>query len=176
MKKKQMKYIIFLVPLIFLCMTFLALIPIKQALVFEYKNTGKVLAYIPFSEEQTFKIKYTHSIHLSDVVESYVRTDDGQIRQYELMFEDFAIGMPSDAAEGEVFEEKNGKYYIKNMRRIFPHIDLRIGRVKANHKVIFQNLEYPLSNYIEKGTLVRIKIDQLNFLQLSKGVNIIESK
>lgn len=174
MKKKHIRRIIFLVPLFFLCMTIIAFIPIKQALVFEYKNTGKVLAYIPFSKEQTFKIKYTHSIHLSDVVESYVRTEDGQIMQYELMYEDFAIGMPSEAAEGEVFEEKNGKYYIKNMKRTFPHFDLRVGRVKANHTVVFQNKEYPLSNYIGKGTLVRIKVDDLNFLQLLKGVNIIE--
>lgn len=174
MKKKHMQRITFLALLLFLCMTIIAFIPIKQALVFEYKNTGKVLAYIPFSKEQTFKIKYTHSIHLSDVVESYVKTDDGQIKQYELMFEDFAIGMPSEAAEGEVFEEKDGKYYIKDMNRIFPYFDLRIGRVKANHTVVFQDMEYPLSNFIDKGTLVRIKVDNLNLLQLLKGVNIIE--
>lgn len=174
MKKKHIKAIIFLLPLILLFITILVFIPLKQALVFEYQNTGRVLAYIPFSKEQTFKIKYTHSIHLSDVVESYKELDDGQIQQYELMFEDFAIGMPSEAAEGEVFEEKDGIYYIKNMNRVFPHFDLRIGKVRANHRVIYDNKEYPLSNYIEPGTWVRIKIEKLSFFQLLKGVNIIE--
>lgn len=176
MNKKKMKSFILLVPLIFLCMSILAFIPIKQALVFEYQNTGNVLAYIPISKKSTFKIKYTHSIHLSDVVESYEPTNEGRIKQYELMFEDFAIGMPSGAAEGEIFEEKDGKYYIKNMNRIFTHFDLRVGRVKANHTLLYEKQEYPLVNFFEKGTWVRIKISDLNIVQLMKGVNIIESK
>lgn len=164
-----------MVPLIFLFITFLVFIPYKQALVFEYQNTEKVLAYFPLTEEQTFKIKYTHSIHLSDVVESYRITDDGSIQQYELMYEDFAIGMPSTASEGEVFEEKDGKYYIKNMKNTFPYFDLRTGQVRANHRVIINEKEYPLSSYIKQGTWVRIKVEKLTFLQALKGVNIIES-
>ncbi|MDQ0153971.1 DUF1850 domain-containing protein [Robertmurraya andreesenii] len=176
MKKQQINWIIFLVTLVFLSLTILTFIPIKKALVFEDPKTENVLAYIPLSEEQTFKIKYTHSIHLSDVVESYMSTSDGQIKQYELMYEDFAIGMPSYASDSEIFEEKNGKYFLKNMNRVFPYFDLRIARVRANHIVIFQNEEFPLLNYFEKGTRVRIKIENLDLLQLLKGVNIIESK
>lgn len=174
MKKKHRKRIIFLVPLIFIIITTLVFIPFKQALVFKYQNTEKVLAYIPLNKEQTFKIKYTHSIHLSDVIESYQIKEDGNIQQYELMFEDFAIGMPSGANEGEVFEEKDGKYYLKNMNNVFPHFDLRIGQVKANHTVIFKEKEFPLTSYIEPGTWVRIKVEKLSFLQQLKGVNIIE--
>ncbi|MGG0719045.1 DUF1850 domain-containing protein [Robertmurraya massiliosenegalensis] len=175
MKKKQRKGIIFLVPLIILFITFLVFIPFKQVLVFEYKNTEEVLAYIPLKKEQAFKIKYTHSIHLSDVLESYKIIKNGNIQQYELMFEDFAIGMPSNASEGETFEEIDGKYYIRNMKQTFPYIDLRIGQVRANHRVIFQSNEYSLSDYIEPGTWVRIKTRKLSVIQQLKGVNIIES-
>lgn len=175
MKKKYRKGIIFLVPLILLFITIVAFIPLKQALVFEYQNSENVLAYIPLKKEQTFKIKYTHSIHLSDVLESYKIIKNGNIQQYELMFEDFAIGMPSDASEGETFEEFDGKYYIKNMKRTFPHIDLRIGQVRANHKVIFLSNEYLLSDYIEPGTWVRIKARKLSIIQQLKGVNIVET-
>ncbi|WP_449622520.1 DUF1850 domain-containing protein [Robertmurraya sp. Marseille-Q9965] len=174
MKKKHNKVIVFLVPLIIVFIAILVFIPFKQALVFKYQNTSQVLAYIPLPKEQTFKIKYTHSIHLSDVIESYRILNDGQIQQYELTYEDFAIGMPSEAGEGEIFEEKNGKYYIRNMTRVFPFIDLRIGKVRANHTVIYKEREYPLANYIEPGTWVRIKSEELNLLQLLKGVNIID--
>ncbi|WP_077211229.1 DUF1850 domain-containing protein [Bacillus dakarensis] len=173
MKKKKRYTIIFLVPLVALFII-LAFIPFKHALVFEYQNTEQILAYIPFSEEHKFKIKYIHSIHLSDVVESYVVTKDEQIQQYELMYEDYGIGMPSNASEGEIFEQKDGKYYIKNMKRIFPFFDLRIGQVVANHTVIYKNREYALSEYMEPGTWVRIKIVKLNFFQQLKGVNILE--
>jgi hypothetical protein len=173
-KRKPGKKMLYLVPLIIVIIAIIIFIPKKEALVFQYQNTGKMLAYIPFSKEDHFKIKYTHSIHLSDVVESYVITKDDEIKQYELMYEDFAIGMPENASEGETFEHKNGKYYIKNMNRVFPYFDLRIGKVRANHTVIYKEKEYPLSHSIEPGTWVRIKMDKVNLLQQLRGVNILE--
>lgn len=153
----------------------LLFIPFRQALAFEFQDSGKLLAYIPLTKEEKFQIKYTHSIHLTDVVESYQKTVNGEIKQYELMYEDFSIGMPENAGEGEVFEQKDGKYYLKNMNRVFPYFDLRLGQVRANHTVIYMGKEYPLSNYIEPGTWVRIKIEKMNLFQQLKGVNILES-
>ena len=149
-------------------------IPNKDALVFQYQNSGKVLAYFPLSEGDSFQMKYIHSIHLSDVVESYTVTKGNEIKQIELMYEDFAIGMPENAAAGETFEHRNGKYYIKNMDNRFPFFDLRIGKVRANHTLIVGTNEYPLSHYIEPGTWVRLKIERINLWQQWKGVNILE--
>lgn len=149
--------------------------PFQKTLVFQPKQSNAKPAYIPLKDETKFQIKYTHSIHLTDVVESYKIINQNQIQQYELMYEDFAIGMPSDAGKGETFEEIDGKYFIKNMKRIFPFFDLRIGQVRANHRVIFNNKEYPLSQFIEPGTLVRVEIQKLSFFQQWKGVNILES-
>jgi hypothetical protein len=108
-------------------------------------------------------------------VESYQITSSQNIQQYELMYEDFAIGMPANAEEGERFEQKNGNYYIKNMKRNFPFFNLRIGQVRANHRVIFKQIEYPLSRSIEPGTSVKVEIRKLNYIELWKGVNILES-
>ncbi len=165
---------IILLLLILISIIVLLLLPIRKSLVFQYQDTGQLLAYIPFSKEEKFEIKYTHSIHLSDVVESYQITKKGYIKQYELMYKEFAIGMPENASDGEIFEHKDGKYYLKNMNRQFPFFDLRIGQVRANHTVIYKNIEYPLGKYIEPGTWVRLKIEKLNLLQQLKGVNILE--
>lgn len=148
--------------------------PMKECLVFQFQNSGHVLAYIPISKGDPFQIKYTHSIHLSDVVDFYFVTKDGNIKQYELMYEDFSIGMPANASEGETFVQKNGKYYLKNMNRIFPSFDLRVGKVRANHTLIYDQKEYPLSRFIEPGTWVRLKIERINLWQQWKGVNILE--
>jgi len=173
MMKRKFVNLLFLIPFI-LFIFLLLFIPISDALVFQYQNSGNTLAYIPISEGETFQMKYTHSIHLSDVVESYEITNDRQIKQYELMYEDFAIGMPENASEGEIFEQKDGKYYLKNMDRRFPSFDLRVGKVRANHTVIFEGKEYPLSRVIEPGTWVRIKIERINLWQRWKGVNMLE--
>jgi hypothetical protein len=156
--------------------TILAFIPAQEAIVFDPIQGNEKAAFIPIKGENRFKVKYTHSIHLTDVVESYKMTPDKQIQQYELMYKDFAIGMPSNAEEGETFLQKDGNYYIKGMRRIFPYIILRIGQVRANHTVIYKQQEYQLSDFIKPGTAVKIEFRKLNFIQQCKGVNILESK
>lgn len=155
--------------------TILAFIPTQEAIVFDPVQGNEKTAFIPIRGETRFKVKYTHSIHLTDVIESYKMTSDKQIQQYELMYKDFAIGMPSNAEEGETFLQKDGNYYIKGMKRIFPSIILRIGQVRANHTVIYQQQEYPLTHFIKPGTAVKIEFRKLNFIQQCKGVNILES-
>ncbi|WP_234978367.1 DUF1850 domain-containing protein [Bacillus tuaregi] len=172
--KNKIVYLLFLLPFFLIMILLLIFTPKTEALVFQYQNSGKTLAYLYILEGETFQMKYTHSIHLSDVVESYEVLSDGRIKQYELMYEDFAIGMPANASEGETFEQVDGKYYIKNMERIFPSFDLRVGKVRANHTLIFEDNEYPLSQIIEPGTWVRLKIETINLWQRWKGVNILE--
>jgi hypothetical protein len=172
MKKIQ---IIINLSIFFILIIILITIPLQKAVVFQPNHSTDKLAYVLVKDESTFKIKYTHSIHLSDVVENYKITDSQEIQLYELMYEDFSIGMPSNAEEGEKFEHSNGKYYIKNMTRVFPFFHLRIGQVRANHRVIFNNKEYPLSRSIKPGTSVKVEIKKLNFFQQWKGVNILES-
>ncbi|MEH7442858.1 DUF1850 domain-containing protein [Bacillus sp. JJ1122] len=172
--KKRNKFFVLLL-LIFL--TIIAMyIPYKQALVFVLPERDEIVCYVPMSAGDTFKIKYTHSIHLTDVIESYQITKHNEIRQYELEYEDFAIGMPSEAAKGEHFEMKNGKYYIKNMNRTFENFLLRVGKVRANHTFIQGDVSFPLSGAIEPGARVRIQVKKINFIQQMEGVNILEHK
>lgn len=149
-------------------------IPYKQALVFVQPDEDTLLCYVPIGIGDTFKIKYKHSIHLTDVIESYQITKENEIRQYELEYEDFAIGMPSEVSEGEHFEIKDGKYYIRNMNRTFENFVLRVGKVRANHTFINEEVSFPLSRAIEPGTRVRIQVKKLNLIQQMEGVNILE--
>lgn len=159
---------------ILLATLFLLLTPYRTALVFEYENSGQVLAYLPMAKGEVFELKYTHSIHRSDVIERYEMTKDLDIRLFSMTYEDFAVGMPEHAANGEVFQHKNGKYYITNMNRIFPSIDLRTGKVRAEHTLRYKDKDYPLSSYIEPGTWIRIKGAKLNLWQQWRGVKVHE--
>lgn len=172
---KLLKCINLLAICMFLAIMSLAYIPLRLSLVFQPNQSTNQLAYIPLKGVSQFKIKYTHSIHLSDVVESYNITAEQKIEQFELMYEDFSIGMPANADKGETFEHANGQYFIKNMKRIFPFFHLRIGQVRANHRVIFQNKEYPLSRTLKPGTSVKVEIRRISLFQQWKGVNILES-
>lgn len=174
MKKRKVLLVFTLLVLLIVC-TFFLFVPLRQAIVFQPRDSSLPFAYIPIKEETKFKIKFTHSVHLTDVVESYKILDDQSIQQYELMYENFSIGMPSNAEPGETFEQIGDKYYIKNMKRIFPDFSLRIGKIRANHRVIYMNKEYSLSTSIKPGTVVKVEFRKLNLYQQWKGVNILES-
>ena len=173
-KNRNITFVLILLTAIIIII--LMFIPYKQALVFLQIDKNDELSYIPISTGETFRIKYKHSIHLSDVIESYKVTEQNEIQQYELEYEEFAVGMPAGASEGETFEMKDGKFFIKNMKRKFPSFILRIGQVRANHTLVYQNGSYPLSSYNEPGSRVRIQVQKLSFIQQLKGVNILDDK
>ncbi len=168
----KLKIFLIIIPLLLL-MAFSLFFPYKQIIAFTFEDEDKILAYLPIEVEQTFQIKYTHSIHLSDVIETYSASDK-QITLKELSYEDFAVGMPSNAEGDEVFEERNGTYYITNMNRQFQYIDLRLGQVRADHRIIYKDHTYTLSNFISPGTWIRISTKKLSFWEQLKGVNISE--
>lgn len=163
----------FILPLLLLFIAFVLFFPYKQTITFYFEDTNQLLLFLPLKESDTFQIEYTHSIHLSDVIETY-KIENEKLVQTQLEYEDFAVGMPSNAEGNERFEKKDGTYVISNMERRFQAIDLRIGQVRANHKLIYDGEKYELAKRIGGGTWVRIIPARLSLWQQLKGVNISE--
>ncbi len=151
-------------------------IPYKTFLVFEKENSKEVLAYHSINENEVFTISYTHSIHLSEVVEKYKVSKKDQIILTELIYESYGIGMPSNAYGNEKFEKKDGKIYITKMNRTFQLIDVRISKVVANHQLVIKKNHIQLEEYLNSGSWVRIKFRKLNAMEVLKGVNLYERK
>ncbi|MEC1241238.1 DUF1850 domain-containing protein, partial [Bacillus paralicheniformis] len=59
-----------------------------------------------------------------------------------------------------------------DMKRTFPFIDMRIGRVRANHRIKYSGAEHELKRYISPGTWTRMSVRKLNVLQQLRGVKI----
>ncbi len=141
----------------------------------ESREDEYILAYSPVKIGETFRVEYTHSIHLSQVVEWYNISKNQHIVQTKLTYEDMAIGMPSSAEAGEVFTmTTDGQYEIGKMNRIFPSISMRIGKVKANHLLHIQDRTYPFTSYFEGGSGVKLSVGKLSLWQMWKGVNVHE--
>ena len=171
MSLKPFKKSMVFLTLLLLFIALLGFIPYKQVIAFSYQDQGELLAYLPLKRDKTFQIEYTHSIHLSEVTETY-HLSDHLIKQTELSYDDFAVGMPSNAEGREVFEEKNGTYYIKNMNRTFEYIDLRIGQVVADHRLIYKDHTIPFSKFIKPGTWIRVSSKKISFWEQKNGVNM----
>ncbi|TLS36729.1 DUF1850 domain-containing protein [Pseudalkalibacillus caeni] len=164
----------FVVLLLLLVLVITLFVPIRSVVAVEFENTGKLVAYYPASSPQKFAIRYTHSVHKTPVLESYRLAKNNDIVQYELTYENFAIGMPSNAEEGERFVQRDGKYIIENMDRAFPFIDVRVGQVVANHTLIIEGKEVPFHTFTKPGSWVRLKAKKISLWQAWKGVNILD--
>lgn len=173
-KKKIMNFIIGVLFLILFLSLFLSF-PIKKAVVFYEKNTDQITAYLPVNAGDTFQIIFTHSIHLTDVIEKYRVLPDDTIEEYEFIFEEFGIGMPSNAEEGQTFVYEDGKYHIKNVGNIFPSMKIRNGETVSEHRLVWgKNDEHivKFNHYFQPGNWYTVKVDNLSLWQSMKGDEI----
>lgn len=151
--------------------------PFRQSLVFYEENTKNIEAFLPMEEEDTFQIIFTHSIHLTDVVEKYIVLDNQHIQQYEMIYEEFGVGMPSNAKEGEEFVYEDGKYHIRNMDNVFPEINLRNGKTVSEHRLVWGSEQEHITdfnNYFDPGAWFTVRVDTLSLWQMVQGVRIHE--
>lgn len=142
--------------------------PERTALTFEDPETHRLLACLPVSENDHFQIVFTHSVHLSDVYEEYV-LKEGKIHPFQLTYSDTAVGMPANADDGESFSVKNGKYRIQNLKGSYQELNLTIGAIKANHRMIYKGKIYSLKNHFGAGKNILIKYKKINNWSLWRG-------
>ncbi|MGM7703149.1 DUF1850 domain-containing protein [Pseudalkalibacillus sp. Hm43] len=151
----------------------MGMIPYGKVLALQLESSGQVLVYMDVNEGTDFRIRYTHSVHQTPVTEFYEINEVNQIVQTKLAYENFAIGMPSNATGEEKFIEKDGIYYITNMNREFSHVDLRTGQVIANHTLMMDDNEIPLKNWVEPGSWIRLEVRPISLWQRLKGEDIL---
>lgn len=176
MRKKLSKkkvYLMLSMVILLIGIGFILFYPYRYVLYLQEPGTEDIIAYLPVKESSHFQLTYTHSVHLSDVYEEY-RMVNGYIYPVQLIYEDTAIGMPSDAGKGETFTMKNGKYYISNLQGRHQSIALSIGKVRANHAIIHKEIRYALKDYRGSGTFVEIAAEYLPNWKLLRGVKMNE--
>ncbi|MFC0189660.1 DUF1850 domain-containing protein [Fictibacillus aquaticus] len=165
---------LFLLTLTILLTAAVLFVPVKRALLFEEGKSGKLVAHQVIEDGEKFQIKYTHSIHKTPVIETYKASADLIIQQ-SIAYRNFGVGMPDNAGEGERFRKVDGMYVLDQMNREFPHLDLRTGKVIANHKLIVDGKERPFSSFAEPGSWLRIKLERISLWDILKGGNIVDN-
>lgn len=148
-------------------------VPLASAFVFEeVRSEDPAIHYIRQTEDMRFIIRYTHSIHLSDVVETYEVTADRRLRLLRMEYEDLAIGMPGHAEEGETFTEKDGRYTLEYEDRVLDSFVLFVADIDADLEFRYGSAAYDLKEQLERGTSYRFEVRKLTLLELLKGVKM----
>ena len=156
--------------LLFACLLF---VPLAETFTFtETRADEPALHYIRVDGNRNFVIRYTHSIHLSDVVETYAVTDDGKIRLARMEYEDLAIGLPGHAEEGETFSEKDGRYVLEYDDKVLDSFVLLIADIDADLEFRHGGRNYDLKEKLQRGKAYDFRIRKLSLFELMKGMNM----
>lgn len=169
---QQRKFIITV--LLSICICIVIFLPLQKVFTFtETRIAHPKVHYIPISVEQTFQIRYTHSIHKSDVLESYQYIKGNRIEMLEMEYEDLAIGMPSDAEEHQTLIQRNGKYVLQfNNSAILDNFTIYIGDLDLDLVFNYADEEYDLKKDLQRGKSYVFEIKRLSLYEQWKGVRM----
>lgn len=145
--------------------------PYKEVIALEeLRSERPVTYYLPLHAERGFQLNYIHSIHLSNVKEQYRITEDGKFRFEFMQYEDVAIGLPGTAEEGESLQVEDGVYTLTFENRLIDSFVLYIGRVNADLYLRYEQKDYHLKEFLEKGRSYDVYTAKRSNFELLRGV------
>ncbi|TSI06022.1 DUF1850 domain-containing protein [Lysinibacillus sp. BW-2-10] len=132
--------------------------------------------YIEISGEDVFQIRYTHSIHLTDVLETYEITNSNELKLVSMEYEDVAIGMPAYAQEGESIAYNNGKYILSYENKVLSNFTLYVGDIDTDLYLIYKNHLYNLKTILQRGKSYLFEVKRISLFEKWKGAVLTDGK
>ncbi|MEC1178566.1 DUF1850 domain-containing protein [Metasolibacillus meyeri] len=148
-------------------------IPLEDALTFTETKVEKVqMYYLPLHDGQQFQIVFTHSIHKTDVIESYEVLANNDLRLLSMQYEDVAVGMPGYAEVGQTLAYANGVYTLMYDDAIVPNFNLFVASIDAKLQLIYQVNHIDLKRQLVKGKSYLFEVKKLSLYEKMKGVRL----
>lgn len=146
-------------------------IPSRTAFVFEQTRTEQpMMHYVLIDEDIAFQIRYTHSIHQTDVWEYYRITADDAIRFVQMTYDKTAIGMPATADKGQTLTLENGMYTLRFDDTVIDDFTVLIGDIDADLSFYYAGQQYDLKEQLQRGESYRFSIQHLSLYERVKGM------
>lgn len=170
MKKSKIAPLIVILSLFIL---FLFFIPMKDVILFtEQKTDRPANYYVSLAGADEFQIRYVHSIHLTDVFETYEVTHDKKIRFKSMTYENIGIGLPGSAGDGETFSIIDGVYTLTYDDRVVDSFTMFIATIDTDLALRYDQKEFNLKEKLVKGKSYKLSVAKLSIYQMLKGVNL----
>jgi len=170
MKRTSLLISAMLVIVIILVLVFM---PIFKVFSFtETRTNNPHTFYINVSKDSEFHIRFTHSIHLTDVIESYQITNLNKLKLLSMEYEDVAIGMPAYAEEDQTLSYENGRYKLSYKDKKLDNFTLYIGDVDYDLYFNYEGEEYDLKKSLNRGSSYLFEVKKISIYDKLKGVLI----
>lgn len=142
----------------------------------ETRTNNPELYYINVSEEHKFNIRFTHSIHLTDVIESYEITKNNQIKLLSMEYEDVAVGMPAHAEEGQTLSYENGKYKLAYDNQILDNFTIYIGDIDMDLNFFYDGHMYNMKKLLHRGSSYLFEVKRISLFDKLRGAVMVYEK
>ncbi|WP_107924524.1 DUF1850 domain-containing protein [Lysinibacillus parviboronicapiens] len=147
--------------------------PLQKVFAFtETRVESPTLHYIPVVTDDTFRIRYTHSIHKSDVLEYYKCVEKNRIQMLGMEYEDLAIGMPGYAEENQTLTQRDGKYYLQFDNETIENFTIYIGDIDLDLVLAYKDYEYDLKKGLQRGKSYLFEVKHISLYDQWKGVRL----
>lgn len=151
------------------------LIPFKTVILFTEQRTEKPMYYyVMLNDDPEFKIRYVHSIHLTNVFETYEVTPEEKIRMVSMTYENIGIGLPGSAGVGETFSVIDGLYTLSFDDNVINSFTMFIATIDAELAFQYRGNELNLKEKLDKGKSYEVSVAKQSLYQLLRGVNLYD--
>lgn len=153
----------------FILIIILALLPIKVLVASDYKTDTYIKSW-RIKDKEEFTIKYTHSVQLTEVTETY-RVERKDIVLLESYFHSLGAGLP--ATTPYKFEITKEGFRIYDINEKIDYLVYRTGAQRANHKLYINNKIYNFLDFSQPRTGLKLTTEKLTLLSyvLKEGFN-----
>ncbi|MEK9196813.1 DUF1850 domain-containing protein [Lysinibacillus halotolerans] len=142
----------------------------------ETRTNNPEVYYINVSKEQKFNIRFTHSIHLTDVLESYEITENNQIKLHSMEYEDVAVGMPAHAEEDQTLSYENGKYKLAYKNKILDNFTIYIGDIDMDLNFVYDGQTYNMKKSLHRGSSYLFEVKTISLFDKLRGAVMVYEK
>ncbi|WP_198468327.1 DUF1850 domain-containing protein [Acetomicrobium sp. S15 = DSM 107314] len=111
----------------------------------------------------TFSIKFTHSVAKRPVVETFGFSAGKKITLLETEYDSFGAGLPFEVKGGQRFIAKDGKFKIVGYNYEVPDLVIRVGRF-ADHLFVFRGEEIRLVDLAKAGEALVFSVEEVPLL------------
>lgn len=129
----------------------------KRTLVLSDEDTGQIYLELSIRDGDNFSVGYTHSVHLTPVIETY-EVRDTDIYVVAAKFYTFGAGMQTDYPEGVTYTyDDDGAISLTGYNTLCKDLIYCVSKL-YDHTLTCNGQEYSLGALCGKGTLVRFEI------------------
>ena len=126
---------------------------------------NKVIYTTKVDLEDTFSVYWTHSVSLRPVIETYKIKNDYNISVEEMIFDTFSANLPASPDYNTKWEYHYNYIKVYDYDLEFDAVPVVIGKVVANHKLIYNNNTIVLKDLYKPGGFVKIRAKKINPIQ-----------